>query len=623
MARKITLFVSAFLIFLLANLGIPPVFAQDSPPRTLAELKARLETEMQKQHIAGMMLAIADRDSVLFAGGLGYSDIAKKTPVTEKHLFRGASITKLFVALGILKLVEDRKLSLTTTLKAIAPEIPFKNKWETTNPVTMEQLLEHSTGFSDKSPFEEYNFSSHQYTGIEAIKVFEDFMISKWKPGERHSYSSVNYAVLDYIIEKVSKVPTRKYLQKNVFSPLGMPYANVDLTSDGSGKYSKGYVWEGDHFRLVPHQPAFNAGYSSLNISALDFAHALKAYLNNWKTPSGQFLSGHILEKTETPHTYLSARAGLKNTYGYGNESSEVSGQIFRGHRGAIGGFLSAFLYNRRLGLGYAFALNTHNESFYRYSDHLISQFVLRNIQKPAATLTYPLNVAVAKPYLGYYRLSNPSQLYTGFFESLTNTIQIKQAGNGLNVQILGRGAMKWQAVDKAGLRYKNEYAANAQILFLKDSENNPVIVDGTMYFEKTTAFAAWASILFFGMSALILVSTLVFGLITILLFALKKIKRDQLLVRILPTLATIGLVLILSSATQLFDHMRAASPTNGLFIIWTVGKYFFAFFTILTLTFLTLRWKYLNSKSLKTYLTLATCSCCYLLVVLVTNGWF
>jgi hypothetical protein len=169
-------------------------------------------------------------------------------------------------------------------------------------------------------------------------------------------------------------------------------------------------------FRLVPHQPAFNAGYSSLNISALDFAHALKAYLNNWKTPSGQFLSSHILEKTETPRTYLSARAGLKNTYGYGNESSELSGQIFRGHRGAIGGFLSAFLYNRQLGLGYAFALNTHNESFYRYADHLISQFVLRNIQKPAATLTYPLNAAAAKPYLGYYRLKQSEPIIYRFF---------------------------------------------------------------------------------------------------------------------------------------------------------------------------------------------------------------
>ncbi|MEO6286927.1 MAG: serine hydrolase domain-containing protein [Dyadobacter sp.] len=623
MARKITFFVSTLAIFLLPNLGIQPMFAQEAAPGTLTELKTKLETEMQKQHIAGMMLTIADKDSVLFSGGIGYSDMGRKTRVTEKQLFRGASITKLFVALGMMKLMEDGKLSLNTKLKDIAPEIPFENKWEITNPVTIAQLMEHSSGFSDKSPFEEYNFSENQYAGIEAVKVFQHYMVAKWKPGERHSYSSVNYALLDYIIEKVSKVPTREYLQKNVFSPLKMPYANVDLTNDGSGKYSKGYVWKGDHFQLVPHQPAFNAGYSSLNISALDFAHALRAYLNDWKTPSGQFLSRNILEKTETPHTYLSARAGLKNTYGYGNESIDVSGQMFRGHRGAIGGFLSAFLYNRKLGLGYAFAVNTHNESFYQYADHLISQFVLRNAQKPAPTLTYPLNAAATKPYSGYYRLSNPSQLYTGFFESLTNTIRVEPAGNGLHVQILGRGSMKWQAADKTGLQYKNEHAAYAQILFLKDSENNPVIVDGTMYFEKTTAFAAWAPILFFAMSALMLVSTLVFGLITILLFAWKKIPHNQLLARLLPTVTTIGLMIILSSAAPLFDHMRAASPTNGLLVTWTIGKYFFAFFTILTLAFLALRWKYLNSRALKIYLTVATCSCCYLLVVLLTNGWF
>ncbi|MCE7062306.1 serine hydrolase [Dyadobacter sp. CY343] len=621
MARRITLFLSALAVLFINTFA--GVHAQEPAPGTLDELKTKLAAEMQRQHIAGMMLAIVQDDSIVFSGGLGYADIQKKTPVTDQHLFRGASITKMFVAIGIMNLFKEGKLRPETKLRDIAPEIAFKNKWETTRPVTIAGLMEHTTGFSDKSPFEEYNFTGKPYTAKEAVEIFQDFMVSRWEPGQRHAYSSVNYAILDYIIGKVSGVPASEYLREKVFKPLQMPHANVALTGDGSDKYSKGYVWNDDHFQQVPHQPAFNAGYSSLNISAADFAHALKAYLSDWKIPSGQFLSEAALNDTETPHTYLSASAGLHSTYGYGNESYELGGHIFRGHRGAIGGFLSSFLYNRDAGLGYAFAINTHNESFFRYADYLISQFILQKAPKPASHVTYPVNHKAANPFLGYYRLCNPGQLYTGFFETLTNTIKVEASGKELKVRILGRGSMKWQAVDETGLRYKNQYANSPGILLLKDSKSNPVIVDGTLYFKKTTAFAAWASILCFAVSVLILVTTVFFLLRNLVLVLMKKIPRHQLLQKFSPVLITLGLTLILLSISQLFEHMKQAAPTATLFIIWTVGKYLFAFGTLLIVIFLALKWKSLNSIGLKVYLVLIALSSCYLFQVLAENSWY
>jgi CubicO group peptidase (beta-lactamase class C family) len=166
-------------------LGRPP--APPAPPATLAALKSQLESEMQRQHVAGMMLTIVSKDSVLFAAGLGYADVEKKMPITGKHLFRHASITKLFTALAVLTLVQEGKLRVTTRLKEVAPEIPFENEWEQTHPITVAQLLEHTTGFSDKSPFEEYNFSGKKENGVASVAVFEKFMAARWKPGERHS----------------------------------------------------------------------------------------------------------------------------------------------------------------------------------------------------------------------------------------------------------------------------------------------------------------------------------------------------------------------------------------------------------------------------------------------------
>lgn len=612
-----------WLIFIISCVSSQVCGQQPAAPQNIQELKNILNSEMKRQHIVGMMLTIVNKDSVLCSAGLGFSDLSKKQPVAKDQLFRGASITKMFVAAAVLKLVEQGKLSLNTRLRDIAPDIRFTNEWEAESPVTINKLLEHTTGFSDKSPFEEYNFSSHSYSSLESVGLFTKFMTSKWRPGQRHAYSSVNYAILDYVIERVSGKSAKEYLKEQVFSKFGMPHANLNLTGDGSNSYSKGYVWKGDHFQIVPHQPAFSSSYSSLNISADDAAQALRMYLNDWNLPARSFLPKQILEDSETPHTYLSAKAGLVNTYAYGNESTEQNGVTLRGHRGAIGGFLSAFFYNRQLGLGYAFAVNTHNEEFYRFADKLIAQYLLRNMQKPVAIPLYSINQLQVKPYLGYYRYANPSQLYSGFFESLTNTVQISQMDNFLNVRIIGRGQMKWQATDTAGRIYKDVHAPIPHISLLKDSEGNLAVSDGTMYFEKISAWQAWSAITVFAGSSLLLASTLIFGLITVILFLLKKQSRSQLILRLSPVFATICILISLSAITQLFDHMKEASPMNGIHYLWIFGNFGFAIFTLIAIVVLVRKWKIVKSPALKTYLCFTSAAGLYLTALLFQNHWF
>lgn len=585
-------------------------------PKTIAELKTQLENEMQKQHVAGMMLTIISKDTTLFVGGLGYADVEKKTPVTEKHLFRQASITKLFVALGIFNLVKEGKLTLQTKLKDIAPDIPFNNKWEATNPITIEQLLEHSTGFSDKSPLEEYNFSSKILRGVDALTIFKKYMVSKWQPNERHSYSNVNYAILAYIIEKITQNPLDTYLRGAVFTPLNMPYANVQLTNDGSEAYSKGYFWENGAFLYVPHQPQYSAGNGSLNACAIDYEKALKAFLNN-----KEFLSKVLLDNIETPQTYLPAKAGLTNNYGRGNEVNDINGHIFRGHRGAIGGYLSAFLYNRDLGVGYAFSINTANDNFYRYADNLIGNFITQNIDNKLVKKEFTLQKEAIKPYLGYYRYSNPSQLYTGFLETFQHTFKLIEQGNAVQVNLLLGGSMTWQAADSTQLLFTN--AVRPHIAFLKDNEGQLAITDNTLYFKKISTFEAWTPLILMLLSVLLIISSILFGIINLILFLFKKIDKSSLIFRFSPVFATIGFITIIATSTQYVNYMKAAKPMDMLTLGWQIGKYIFAIFTLLSLYFLVFKQKNLKNKWLKGYLYLVVLSQMYILGLLLWNSWY
>ena len=65
--------------------------------------------------------------------------------------------SKTFVALALLKLQEEGKINLYARLQDVAPKIPFKNRWETTHPVRIVNLLEHAAGFDDMEFSEVYN----------------------------------------------------------------------------------------------------------------------------------------------------------------------------------------------------------------------------------------------------------------------------------------------------------------------------------------------------------------------------------------------------------------------------------------------------------------------------------
>ena len=125
------------------------------------------------------MLGITTKDSVIFSGGFGYADLDTKRKVDESTLFRMASITKMFISLGIMKLVNEGKLSLDDELKKIAPEVPFKNKWESTHPIRIVNLLEHTSGFDDIKLNRMYSLDTNENSGIEMMLIHKHGYIFK------------------------------------------------------------------------------------------------------------------------------------------------------------------------------------------------------------------------------------------------------------------------------------------------------------------------------------------------------------------------------------------------------------------------------------------------------------
>src|ERR1700731_2299557 len=96
------------------------LFAQANKPlTTLKRLTDSINTIVQQQHMTGLMLGITTRDSTLFSGGFGYADLQAKRKVNGQNLVRLGSVTKSFVAVAVLQLVEQGVLNLNDKLHDI------------------------------------------------------------------------------------------------------------------------------------------------------------------------------------------------------------------------------------------------------------------------------------------------------------------------------------------------------------------------------------------------------------------------------------------------------------------------------------------------------------------------
>lgn len=172
---------------------------------------------------------ITDHSEVIHSKSYGYADLSNQIPNTRETKFATASAGKVFVAVGILQLIEQGQLKFDDTIGDILP-IEWK---EIDKTITVKELLTHRSGipdYFDESVMEDYDELWREYpnykirTSADLYPLFIDKPMM-YKRGERFQYNNTGFVVLGLIIEAVTKQPFDEYLQKNIFD-----MANMDAT---------------------------------------------------------------------------------------------------------------------------------------------------------------------------------------------------------------------------------------------------------------------------------------------------------------------------------------------------------------------------------------------------------
>ncbi len=165
---------------------------------------------------------ISKNDKIIYQKSFGYADLERHRKNTKASIFSIASLTKSLTAVGIMKLVENGKLTLETPLSTYFPNfIP-----EYSHQITIQHLLNNSSGIQANigRVDDAGNGLMPEVTKISVDELLEKFKDSKlnFKPGTAYEYNNFGYVLLANIIKKVSGQSYANFMEQAVFKPIGM-----------------------------------------------------------------------------------------------------------------------------------------------------------------------------------------------------------------------------------------------------------------------------------------------------------------------------------------------------------------------------------------------------------------
>jgi D-alanyl-D-alanine carboxypeptidase len=273
-------------------------------------------------NIPGLSLVVVKEGEIIKAAGYGLANVSLKIPATPETVYHIGSISKPFVAMGIMLLVQEGRLGLDDSISKHLEGLPAT--WKA---ITVRHLLTHTSGIVREEPgFDPFKVQNMADVIKSAYRV-----PLRFAPGDKWEYANAGYSQLAEIIRVVTGQPWSDYLSEKIFRPAGMNSTYPTNTKERIPNRARGY---NDEAQEVDDWRTFYPAGGFLS-TAPDLAK-WDAVLNTDK-----LLSDTNRRQMWTPVTL---NAGTTHPYGLGWElDGPVSGDKVVRHGGSVRGFRAEF----------------------------------------------------------------------------------------------------------------------------------------------------------------------------------------------------------------------------------------------------------------------------------------
>ncbi|WMS86383.1 serine hydrolase [Pleionea litopenaei] len=534
-------FILTPLLLLLTSIGLHA--AEDDaeknskPAKDIQELSSRIETILKETNTPGAAISIVDKQGERLVAGFGDANVEEERKASAETLFRIGSVSKMFVALAALQLQEKGLLDLNAKVSDLVPDVEFTNPWEETDPVRVVHLLEHTAGWDDIHLTEFANNDPSPLTLKQGLAFHPHSRVSRWRPGERMSYSNSGPPVVAYIIESITGESFEDYVQKNLFDALDMSSAtyrqpqNEFLTA---ALYSAGKPVDYWHILMRPS--------GAVNASARDMAKLLSMLIHQGEFNGERILSKESLRRMERPTSSLAVKSGMTTGYGLANYTSLFKNFVFHGHNGGVEGGIAELAYENTIGVGYSIILNSDKGETLKQISQEIKRYITFGHSGPKRPETTSLDAETVQRYDGYYLPVNPRQQVAYFMDPLTGTVRFQVSTDKIIVNENSEKA--YFPINNKLLRQQEHSRASMALL---EDDSGPVIQQGTRYFQK---IAYWKVLLlksFFWLFLALIVAHLIWFWIWLVRRLMKSIAAGPATrIRIPPFIAALSVVLFM-----------------------------------------------------------------------------
>jgi CubicO group peptidase (beta-lactamase class C family) len=319
------------LLFLLLSPPLPATTRQRLLRVTPAQIVAAAERAAARaiaNGAPGVSVAVARHGELVYSGAFGITRRETRAPVRTDSVFQVGSITKQFVAAGIMRLQERGALSVEDDIRKYVPSLDTHG-----SSITLRHLLTHTSGLIDYLPLLTNGYEP--LTRERLVELLNPRPLL-FAPGTSWSYSNSGYFLLAMVLEQVSGKAVHQYIHEEFALPLGLLHTGVcgavnsPATPDGFAQVNG--VWI--DVPAIDMSNAFGAG--DLCSTATDlvlWSHALA---------TGRVVSSDSYDQMQKA-TIL--KDGKEVAYGFGLATGKKLGRPAVWHTGGIAGFQSALAY--------------------------------------------------------------------------------------------------------------------------------------------------------------------------------------------------------------------------------------------------------------------------------------
>ena len=330
-----------------------------------SELNTILNEYYNNKQFNGTVL-VAKKGNIVYQGTFGYANFEKSIKNNINTKFLIGSATKSFTAIAIMQAREKVLVSIHTPIKKYIPELNAE-----LGNLTLHLLMKNSSGL----PVHLGRITDLQYRDISSKELIELYNTTKlsFKPGSKFDYSNLNYQLCAIVLERVTGISYKNYIEKNIFEPVQMNDSGIERTHEMAKDKALGYdLKKGDFVKAEDNYMSYAMGGGDIYSTALDIL--------KWDSA----LYANLLVDSASKQLLFDGNLNEFGGYGYGFKVKEYT----RSYSGSNIGKLV-----RHGGSMYGYICNIH-----RYLDDEVTIIVLGNMRPyPIMEITVVLEKELLK----------------------------------------------------------------------------------------------------------------------------------------------------------------------------------------------------------------------------------